>query len=154
MGMLSFTVPTCCTKFLHDTWELSAVQKEREGGRELSVLPVMYGSAHPLRSLSSMIIVLINMCFITPLKHTNCTYTLSQKWTGSSVRLNMINLLREVPQVSISWVYTVQYVTMLNQGLFHQKWTCYTCNPVLSASQAENKSLTRHTHTKPSDHER
>ena len=31
---------------------------------------VMYGSADRLRSLSSMITVLINMCFIAPLTHT------------------------------------------------------------------------------------
>lgn len=71
MGTITSTVPKHCVKCCHGTREGSDVQKEGESSRDLSEWPVMYGSADPLRSSSSMISILINMCFISPLKYTN-----------------------------------------------------------------------------------
>lgn len=48
-----------------------------------------------------------------------------------------------------------KYQSMIKQGPVRQILTLYTPGPVLSASQAENKSLTTHTHTEnPSEQER
>lgn len=75
--------------------------REREGGRCQCCLSVMNGSADPFRSPSSMITILINMCFIAPLKHThthtlhlstflqNCVFTL---WTCFIVCLYLKNV--------------------------------------------------------------
>lgn len=129
-----------------ETWELSALWRERERRGELSVLSVMYSSADPLRSLSSMISILINTCFITPLKHTYCSSEMA--WFISSAKFcQTAPLLWGNYRASVFLRVHIVHLSALNQGPFHQKLTCYTHSPASSASQAENRSLTRHTQT-------
>lgn len=154
MGILPFTVLTCSSTFLPDTGELSACTEEKEErSRELTVLLVMNGSADPLRSHSSMISILINMCFITPLKHTNCKFTVSRKSAGSPAGLNLCKSAKWSTKGQY-FLACIQHLATFNQGPFQQKQTCYAHIPVLTASRAENKCLTSlslthtQTHTK------
>ena len=132
----TFKVLTYCLKSLwHRTLYSTVRRRQEESGVGL---PVIYDSVFLLRSLNSIISILINMCFISPLKHTAWTFTVSRKHSDSSVWPNF--------QYFLVW----EYMRMLNQGPFNLFYL--VCQPDGKREKCDQTHRHKHTHTDSHTH--